>query len=102
MDYLLSNVALLLTVIGVLAFTVSVITEVTKSVSFLNKIPTDIQVLVTSILLSVLSVLVYVDLSKTKLIWYYIVGAVVLGFFVSFIAMFGWEKLTTMYNRFKK
>lgn len=102
MEYLLSNVALLLTVIGVLAFTVSVITEVTKSVSFLNKIPTDIQVLVTSILLSVLSVLVYVDLSKTKLIWYYIVGAVVLGFFVSFIAMYGWEKLTTMYNRFKK
>lgn len=102
MEYLLSNVALLLTVIGVLAFTVSVITEVTKSVSFLNKIPTDIQVLVTSILLSILTVLVYVDLSKTKLIWYYIVGAVVLGFFVSFIAMFGWEKLTTMYNRFKK
>ena len=102
MDYLLSNVALLLTVIGVLAFTVSVITEVTKSVSFLNKIPTDIQVLVTSILLSVLSVLIYVDLSKTKLIWYYVIGAVVLGFFVAFVSMYGWEKLTTMYNRFKK
>ena len=102
MEYLLSNVALLLTVIGVLAFTVSVITEVTKSVSFLNKIPTDIQVLVTSILLSVLSVLIYVDLSKTKIIWYYVIGAVVLGFFVAFVSMYGWEKLTTMYNRFKK
>ncbi len=102
MEYLLSNVALLLTVIGVLAFTVSVITEVTKSVSFLNKIPTDIQVLVTSILLSVLSVLIYVDLSKTKIIWYYVIGAVVLGFFVAFVSMYGWEKLTTIYNRFKK
>ena len=102
MEYLLSNVALLLTVIGVLAFTVSVITEVTKSVSFLNKIPTDIQVLVTSILLSVISVVVYVQMNKAEMVWYYIVGAIILGFFVAFIAMFGWEKLTTMYARFKK
>lgn len=102
MEYLLSNVALLLTVVGVLAFTVSVITEVTKNVSFLNKIPTDIQVLVTSILLSVISVVVYVQMNKAEMVWYYIVGAIILGFFVAFIAMFGWEKLTTMYARFKK
>lgn len=102
MEMLFNNLALLLTALGLLAFVVSVITEVTKSIRFLNKIPTDVQVLATSILLSVLSVVVYVDLKNAKLIWYYIAGAIVLGFFVAFIAMYGWEKLTNMYNRFKK
>ncbi len=101
METILSGITWLLVVIGVLAFMVSIITEVTKNLSILKKIPTDVQVLLLSITLSVLSMIVYCQYTKVKLLWYYIVAAVILSFIVAFVAMYGWEKLTALWQRFK-
>ena len=77
-----------------------VITEVTKGVSFLNKIPTDIEVFVLSIALTVTAFFVYMQVNGIGIIWYYVVGAVILGFIVSFLSMYGWSKLTELWKRF--
>lgn len=55
MEILLQNVTLIMAVIGVLAFVVSVITQVFKGVGVLSKIPTDILVFVLSIVLTVVA-----------------------------------------------
>lgn len=102
LSLLTNNVMLLLTVIGMLAFTVSVITEVTKDVWIFKKIPTDLQVIVLSIILCQMAYFIYISYTKSQFQWYYCFIAFVAAFIVSFVAMYGWEKLTTLYGRFKK
>jgi len=98
----MENVSILIMAVGVIAFVTSVITQVTKSWGFLDKIPTAIQVYVTSLLLTVISVIVYLQFNNMKLVWYYIVGAVILSFLVSFVVTNGWEQLSELWSRFKR
>ena len=102
MESLISNVLILVTVIGILAIVISVITQVTKTWGFLDKIPTEIQVYVISLLLTVLTAVIYLQYSRTAFIWYYIVGAILLSFFVAFVVSNGWDQLIVLCKRFYK
>ena len=88
-------------IIGILAFVVSVIIEVIKNVSFLKNIPTDLVVIVLSEVLTVLSFLAYMSYNSIAVTWYLAVGSFIAGFFVAFVAMYGWDKITELYKRFK-
>lgn len=88
-------------IVGILAFVVSVIIEVIKNVSFLKNIPTDLVVIVLSEVLTVLSFLAYMSYNSIAVTWYLAVGSFIAGFFVAFVAMYGWDKITELYNRFK-
>lgn len=101
MENLIANITMILTVIGVLAFVVSVITQVTKGWGFLNRIPTAIQVYVTSLVISVLGIVIYLQVKGFKIVWYYIVGAIVLSFFIAFVSTYGWAQLKELWNRSK-
>ena len=83
------NTITMLTIVGLLAFVVSMITEVTKEVGFLKKIPTAMQVIVTSLVLCVLSYLSYVSYYGIAVKWFYIFGSIVGSFVISFITMNG-------------
>ena len=102
LNVILQNGAVVLTIIGILATFVTIVTEFTKTWGFLDRIPTSLQVLAVSMLVSVLSVVIYVQMQEAEMIWYYIVGAIVLGWIVAYVSMYGWEKLTEMWGRFKK
>ena len=102
LNIVLENGAVILTIIGAMATFVTIVTEFTKSWGFLDRIPTSLQVLAVSMLVSVLSVVIYVQMQKAEMVWYYIVGAIVLGWIVAYVSMYGWEKLTEMWGRFKK
>lgn len=88
--------------IGCLATIVSVITQVTKELKFLKVIPTSLQVTVLSIALTILCYVAYTSYFDIAIEWFMIIGAVIGGFIVAFVSMFGWEKLYQIYNRFKK
>lgn len=102
LNVILQNGAVVLTIIGAMATFVTIVTEFTKSWGFLDRIPTSLQVLAVSMLVSILSVVIYVQMQKAEMMWYYIVGAIVLGWIVAYVSMYGWEKLTEMWGRFKK
>ena len=102
MESLISNVLILVTVIGILAIAISVITQVTKTWGFLDKIPTAIQVYVISLLLTVLVLVIYLQVQNLTFVWYYIVGAIILSFFVSFVTTNGWDQLIVLCKRFYK
>jgi hypothetical protein len=91
-----------LAVIGTLAFIVSVITQVFKGVGVLAKIPTDILVLVLSIGITVTAFVAYMQYIQQTIIWYMILAAILAGFLVAFVAMYGWEKFAELWSRFKK
>lgn len=102
MESLFTNMTVLLAVIGALAFMVSVITQVFKGVGALSKIPTDILVFVLSIGITVTAFVAYMQYIQMTILWYMILAAIMAGFLVAFIAMYGWEKLSDLWSRFGK
>ena len=102
MEMLFTNMTAILAVIGALAFIVSVITQVFKGVGVLSKIPTDILVLVLSIGITVTAFVAYMQYIQQTIIWYMILAAILAGYLVAFVAMYGWEKFAELWSRFKK
>ncbi len=101
MDFTASTFISILTVIGVLALIVSIITEVIKGVTILKKIPLNLQVIVLSLLLTLISYFAYISYSGTAIVWYYIVADVIAGFVVAYVALYGWSKLADLYKKFR-
>ena len=93
---------IILAIIGVLAFMVSIITQVFKGVGVLSKVPTDILVFVLSIGLTVIAFVAYMQYIQQIIVWYMIVAAIMAGFIVAFVAMYGWEKFSELWKRFNK
>lgn len=102
MKVLFENLTIVLAVIGVLAFLVSVITQVIKGVGVIDRIPTGILVLVLSIGLTVASFVAYMQYIQQTIIWYMIIASIMAGFIVAFVAMYGWEKLSELWARFRR
>ena len=102
MEALFTDMTVLLAVIGALAFMVSVITQVFKGVGVLSKIPTDILVFVLSIGITVTAFVAYMQYIHMTILWYMILAAIMAGFLVAFVAMYGWEKLSDLWSRFGK
>ena len=78
---------------------VTMIVEVVKRL--IPKVPTDLVVFIISIALTVLALFIYAAIMEITVMWYYAVGAVVLGIAVAYAAMFGWDKFTTLWSRLK-
>ena len=89
-------------VLGVLAFVVSVITELIKNLGKLYDIPTDAVVIVLSEVLSIVAFFGYNTYAARVFVWYELVAAIIAGFIVAFISMYGWDKLTELYERFSR
>ena len=90
----------LMVAVGALAFVVSVITEVIKGIGVFKKIPTDIVVIILSMVLTVVAFFAYAQYAALAVAWYLAVAAIIGGFFVAFIAMYGWSKLKELWTRF--
>lgn len=98
---IVEQITTLMGAIGAIAFVVSVITQVLKGINPLDKLPTDLLVFILSIVLTLVAFFAYATHIGLAILWYYVVGAVIAGFIVAFVAMYGWTKLSELWNRFK-
>ena len=89
--------SIILAVIFCLVTAVQMSVEVVKRL--VPRVPTDLVVFVVSIALTVLALYIYADAMAITVLWYYAVGAVVLGIGVAYAAMFGWDKFTALWDR---
>lgn len=80
----------------VLVLTVNMIVEVIKR---LIPVPTDIVVFIVSIVVTVLALFIAAEVLQITVMWYYAVGAVVLGVFVAYAAMFGFDKFKEIWDK---
>ena len=94
------NMATLIIVLGVLVFLTNAVVEVIKMAfgvtgsATLNKIA-----LIVAIVLTVATYLAYTAYTGISIVWYYLIGSIVLGFIVSLIAMIGWDKVIKMWQQ---
>ena len=101
MELLMQYITYALMAIGVLAFLVSVITQVIKEMPGLKNIQTNAAALVVALILCPLAVVVLCIYFKLVLMWYYIVGAILAAFIVYLVSTGGWEKVSEMWKRAK-
>lgn len=91
------DMALIVTLIGILVALTNVITEVVKKLTW-DKMPTNVLAVVVGELLTLSSGLAYFQVNGIEVVWYYVVALVVIGFMVSYAAMFGFDKLKEIMN----
>lgn len=101
MELLMQFVTYALMAIGVLAFAVSMITQVIKEMPFLKQIPTNVVALVVSMILCPLSVIIACQYFNIVIIWYYVFASFIAAFIVYLVSTGGWERVTEMWNRTK-
>lgn len=92
--------SVLLGAMAVLVFMTNIIVEVIKGL-FPN-VPTNIVAVVVSLIVTVLALFITCAVMNLPILWYYIVGAVVLGLFVGYAAMYGFDKFKEAFEKLKK
>lgn len=82
-----------------LVFATTIIVEVVKGL--FKKVPTNIVAVAVSLIVTVLAVVILCAVMGISMAWYYIVGAVLLGIFVAYASMFGFDKFKATWERLK-
>ena len=91
--------SILLFVMAALVFATNLIVELVKNL--FPKVPTNFVAVIAAVLLTVLAVLILCSVMEITVMWYYAVGAVVLGLFVGYAAMFGFDKFKAAWDKLK-
>lgn len=89
--------------IGVMAFIVSVITEVLKMWKwFDDRVPTPLVVIVLSLVLTPASLVALMSYYGRTVEWYEVFASFVAAFIVALVSMSGWERVTELFERMIK
>lgn len=86
------DVSVVLSLVGALVLVTNIIVQVLKKLTW-DKIPTNFLAALVSILLTLAVFFAYCQIKAIAIVWYMILAAIVLGFFVAYAAMFGYDKL---------
>ena len=97
---LFNYASILLAVMALLVFVTNIIVEVIKGL--FPKVPTNIVAVIVAMIVTVLAMLILCAVLKITIMWYYAVGAVVLGLFVGYAAMFGFDKFKAAFDKLKQ
>lgn len=92
--------SVLFAILAALVFVVNIIVEVIKTA--FTKLPTSYLTILVSIVVAVLALFIAAAVLEITIMWYYAVGAVVVGIFVSYAAMFGFDKFKDAWEKMKE
>lgn len=81
-----------LSTVGGLVVVTNIITQVLKKLTW-DKLPTNILAVLIAMALTLAAFFAYCRIKELAVVWYMVAAAVVMGFFVAYAAMFGFDKL---------
>ena len=83
-----------------LVFVTTITVEVVKGL--FKHVPTNIVAFIVSMIVTILAVIILCAMLGIPFMWYYIVGAILLGIFVAYASMYGFDKFKETWERFKE
>lgn len=92
--------ALIVAFVGVMAFLVSVITEVLKKLEWVDRMPTALVVILLSLIVCPVGVLALAACFKVPVDGFVLFASFIAAFFVALVAMDGWERVTELAKKF--
>jgi hypothetical protein len=84
--------SVILSIVGALVVVTNIIVQVIKKLTW-DKLPTNLLAIIVSMLLTLAVFFAYCQIKSVAVVWYTVAAAIVLGFFVAYAAMFGFDKL---------
>lgn len=96
---MMQNISYLLIAIGVMAFIVSIITQVIKTWPKLDTLPTSAVVIVLSLVLCPAAFIAMMSWLNQPIEWYMIFACFLAAFVVALVAMDDWERLKEIWDR---
>lgn len=100
MEMVIQYSSVILAIIAGICILVSVITEFTKEIGFLNKIPTTLQVLFLSLVICIVGFFAYISYANITFVWYYLVAVIFASFIVAIICAKGWDYFMDIVKRY--
>ena len=82
-----------------LCFATTIIVEVVKGL--FKKLPTNFVAFFVSMIVTILAVIILCAVLQIPIVWYYIIGAILLGIFVAYASMYGFDKFKETWERFR-
>ena len=86
------SLSTILTIVGILVVLTNIVVQVLKKVTW-GKLPTNVLAVIVSMVLTLVTFFAYCQIKAIAVVWYMVAAAIVLGFLVSYAAMFGFDKL---------
>lgn len=93
-------ISIILPMVLVLMVVTNIITEVLKGLVW-QKLPTNILAFLVAMTVTLLAFFAVCQIMGIRVVWYMIVGAVVLGIFVAYAAMYGFDKFKQTIEQIK-
>ena len=93
-------IPLLLPAVLILMVVTNIITEVLKKLTW-EKMPTNLLAFLVAMAVTLLAFFAVCQIAGISITWYMVVGAVVLGIFVAYAAMFGFDKFRQTLEQIK-
>ena len=90
----------ILSIVGILVVVTNIIVQVLKKLTW-DKLPTNILATIVAMVLTLVAFFAYCQIKAVPVVWYMVAAAVVLGFFVAYAAMFGFDKLKEVIMQLK-
>ena len=98
-NVMMQYLSYLMIAIGVMAFIVSVVTQVIKSWPGLGSLPTSAVVIVLSLALGPAAFLAVMSWLGRPVAWYMVFACMVVAFVVALVSMDGWERIREIWER---
>lgn len=89
-------------ILGLLTFCVQLVVQVTKGLPRIRNVPTDLYVIIVSLIFCQFALFGYAAYAGFTVQWYYVGLAVLASLAISYISMFGWTKLYDLYMRWAR
>lgn len=96
---LIHYASIILFVMACLVFGVNIIVEVIKKL--FPKVPTTFLATILSVVITMAAFFAWASYMDLAIKWYYIVAVLILGLFVAYAAMFGFDKFKQAFERLK-
>ena len=103
MEAIIQNIPAVISIILPVALALMIVTniivEVVKGLTW-GKLPTNVLAFFVAMAVTLLAFFAMCQIAGVQATWYMVVGAIVLGFFVCFAAMYGFDKLKQTMEQF--
>ena len=81
----------IISMVGALVVVTNIVVQVCKKLTW-DRLPTNILAIVVAMVLTLIAFFAYCQIKSIAVVWYMVAAAIVLGFFVAYAAMFGFDK----------
>ena len=99
LNLVFGNAAAMLTLLGVLACMVIIITEMIKDLRWVKNTPTKLVALAVSFVVTMGALLLYLEIREEAFVWWYLAAAFFAAFIVGYVSINGWDTLYEIWER---